>query len=198
MILPLISPRFTYSRTVRVLRRRTSAVSRKVRSRSPMAGFTALSFGVVIAPCPLFPTVRDTRGIPRRTSAGESSCRRPRHSTRHSAVTRTRPVFRPGKGWPGSQTHVRAQERSESRHQDTHLALREPLPPARRLLCPFLPTFLLKCSLCVTPSQANVYATSKSSLICHSCGCVTQYKTVQSPIVTGGVTVVTAVGPGSE
>jgi hypothetical protein len=197
MILPLISPRFTYSRTVRVLRRRTSAVSRKVRSRSPMAGFTAFSFGVVIAPCPLFPTVRDTRGIPRRTSAGESSCRRPRHSIRHSAVTRTRPVSHPGEGWLGSQTHVLAQERSESRDRDTHLALREPSPPARRLLYPFLPTSLLKCSLSVTPSQANVYTASKSFPIRHSCECVTQYKTVQSPIVTGGVTVVTAVGPDS-
>ena len=55
MIFPSISPRFRYSRIVRVLRRNSSAASRSVKSRSPMAGAFGISVFAVFIAHRLFP-----------------------------------------------------------------------------------------------------------------------------------------------
>src|ERR1700730_14590226 len=91
MIFPLISPRFTYSLTVLVLSRSASAASESVRNLSPSEEDSILPC-FVIAAFLSAASVRATSGILRRTSAGESSCNRLRHSTRHSATNGRRPV----------------------------------------------------------------------------------------------------------
>jgi len=92
MSLPLISPRFRYSLTVLVLKRRTSAASFKVKKCSPIVATDCV---LLTASALFLPAKPSNARIPDHTSAGEFFCRRLGRNIRRSLESHKGPACPP-------------------------------------------------------------------------------------------------------